>query len=167
MEELEQLRPDEVREPPALHDAPDPATRESFIEQWTASARTLNKAFGICFGIRSMLPVMAEAFINLLLFCLMKKEMRADERLRENAFRQHIDVRVRSLHINCHGFAKAIDYSHPVCVRFHKLINERNDLLHGNVSIEKLRFNDLYLLGHRAHLQELPIHVESCFRRAA
>ena len=81
MEELEQLKPDEVCEPPALHDAPDPAAREFFIEQWTTGARTLNKAFGICFGIRSMLPVMAEAFINLLLFCLMKKEMRADDRL--------------------------------------------------------------------------------------
>ena len=147
MEELEQLKPDEVHEPPALLDAPDPVTRESSIEQWTASARRLNKAFGICFGIRSMLPVMAEAFINLLLFCLMKKEMRADERLRENAFRQHIDVRVRSLHINCHGFAKAVDYSHPACARFHTLINERNDLLHGSISIERLRFNDLYFSG--------------------
>ena len=32
MEELEQLKPDEVHEPPALLDAPDPVTRESSIE---------------------------------------------------------------------------------------------------------------------------------------
>ena len=147
MEELQHLNPDDVCEPSAPIDLADTAMRESFIEQWTVAAQTLNKAFGICFGIRSMLPVMAEAFINLLLFCLMNKQMRADDRLRENAFRQHIDVRIRSLHLNCIGFEKPVDYSNPACARFHTLINERNDLLHGNVSIDKLRFNDLYFSG--------------------
>ena len=69
-------------------------------------------------------------------------------RLRENAFKQHIDVRVRSLAINCSGFKKSVDYSDPICGRYHSLVNERNDLLHGNVVIDKLRFNEVYFSGN-------------------
>lgn len=59
--ELEQLDPDAVHELPVPVDASDTSERASLAKQWTASAQILNKAFGISFGIRSMLPVMAEA----------------------------------------------------------------------------------------------------------
>ena len=107
----------------------------------------LNKAFGICFGIRSMLPVMAEAFINLILFTLMDHERKKDERLKNNLFKQDIDVRVKSLHLNCYGFKQAVDFSNPVCRQYNRLVNERNDLLHGNIAINKLKFNEVYFLG--------------------
>ena len=147
MEQLAQLKPEEVSEPHTMLDSSDQAAQSLLQDEWNHAAKTLNRAFGICFGIRSMLPVMAESFINLILFCLMRREMRSDERLRENAFRQQIDVRVKSLHLNCYGFSKAVNYADPACPRFHTLINERNDLLHGNISIEKLRFNDLFFSG--------------------
>lgn len=94
-----------------------------------------------------MLPVMAEAFVNFIMYVLMRPEIRGDNRLRENAFRQPIDVRVKSLSLNCLGFAKSIDYSDPACGRYHSLVNERNDLLHGNVVIDKLKFNEVYFQG--------------------
>lgn len=145
LEELSRMDLDKLSEPGS--GSTDTGAGGGFSEEWTAAAETLNRAYGICFGIRSMLPVMAEAFVNLLMFVLMKREMRSDERLRDDAFRRPIDVRVRSLHIDCYGFSQAIDYSNPSCAQFHTLVNERNDLLHGNVSIRKLRFNDLYFLG--------------------
>jgi hypothetical protein len=94
-----------------------------------------------------MLPVMGEAFVNLLLYILMKSELRSDERLRENAIRQPIGIRIRSLSHNCKGFKQPVDYASDACKRYHTLVNERNDLLHGNVVIDKLRFNELYFYG--------------------
>ncbi len=114
---------------------------------WNSHAQTIPRATGLCFGIRSMLPVMAEAFVNLLMYMQMKPELKADDRLRENLIRQPIDVRVRGLSHNCLGFERNIDYSHVACRRYHSLVNERNDLLHGNVVVDKLKFNELYFNG--------------------
>lgn len=116
-------------------------------QRWIAIAERYSQGFGLCFGIRSMLPVMAEAFVNLLLYILMRPELRGDERLRDNAFRQPIDVRVKSLSMTCVGFKQQPDYSHEACRAYHRLVNERNDLLHGNVVIDKLKFNEVYFLG--------------------
>jgi len=90
---------------------------------------------------------MAEAFVNLILFTLMRPEIRADSRLKDDAFKRHIDVRVKSLSINCIGFKQPIDYSNEICGRYHSLVNERNDLLHGNVDPKKLQFNEVYFQG--------------------
>jgi hypothetical protein len=94
-----------------------------------------------------MLPVMAEAFVNLILFVLMRPDLKSDERLRENTIRQPIDVRVKSLHMICVGFDRPVDYSHDACKAYHSLVNERNDLLHGNVVLDKLKFNEVFFNG--------------------
>ena len=80
--------------------------------------------------------------------------MKSDDRLRENALRQPIDIRVKSLHMTCIGFAKPVDYTSPECKSYHSLVNERNDLLHGNVVLEKLRFNEVYFDG------KVPVYKE-------
>lgn len=123
------------------------AEAEAERDAWIDSAQRYSLGFGLCFGIRSMLPVLAESFVNLLLYILMRPELRADDRLRENILRQPIDVRIKSLALNCVGFETAPDYSTEVCRRYHSLVNERNDLLHGNVVIDKLKFSDVYFLG--------------------
>jgi hypothetical protein len=116
-------------------------------EKWNELATKYSKGLGLCFGIRSMLPVLAEAYVNFLLFVLLRPEIKADDRLRENIIRQPIDVRIKSLHLNCIGFSKQVDYSAPQCKSYHTLVNERNDLLHGNVVLEKLKFNEVYFHG--------------------
>jgi hypothetical protein len=87
---------------------------------------------------------MAEAFVNFLLYMLMKPALKKDDRLRENVIRQQIDIRIKSLSHNCRGFKDDIDYSNEVCRKYHSLVNERNDLLHGNVAVDKLEFNEIY-----------------------
>src|SRR6185436_10486215 len=116
-------------------------------EMWTNTAARYSKGFGLCFGVRAMLPVMAEAFVNLLIYVLMRPAIRRNERLREHAIRQPIDVRVKSLSINCIGFKRDPDYEDDACKRYQTLVNERNDLLHGNVVVEKLKFNEVYFHG--------------------
>jgi hypothetical protein len=71
------------------------APPDEITKRWGEVAGKYSQGFGLCFGIRSMLPVMAEAFVNLLLYVLMRPEIRADQRLKENVFRQPIDVRIK------------------------------------------------------------------------
>lgn len=125
----------------------DAADINEATKSWQETASRYSRGLGYCFGIRAMLPVMAEAFVNLLLYILMRPEIRTDDRLWSNTFRQPIDVRVKSLSINCVGFSKTPDYSADPCSRYHSLVNERNDLLHGNVVIDKLKFNEVYFNG--------------------
>ena len=136
--------PDSANQPKSVAEYESP---EQWADDWKRHGESISRATGLCFGIRSMLPVMAEAFVNLLMYLLMKPELKADDRLRENLFRQPIDVRVRGLSHNCLGFASNIDYSHEACRLYHSLVNERNDLLHGNVIVDKLKFNELYFNG--------------------
>ncbi len=120
---------------------------EAWAEDWRRISNKFSRATGLCFGIRSMLPVMAESFVNLLVYMLMKPALKNDNRLRENYIRQPIDVRIKLLSNNCIGFKSDIDYSDEACKRYHSLVNERNDLLHGNVSVDKLKFNEIYFSG--------------------
>jgi hypothetical protein len=131
-----------------------PSTVVGQMELWNSVSEAHSRAFGLCFGIRSMLPVWAEAFVNLLIFVQARSDIKADPRLLESIFRQHIDVRVRALHINCVGFEKSVDYSSAACKNFHRLINDRNDLLHGNIVPEKQKFNEVFFLGNIPIFQE-------------
>lgn len=135
---------------PSADDIPNVEDTEysnQFIEQWKEATTRYSRGLGLCFGIRSMLPVMAESFINLLLFNLMRSDLKKDTRLRENILRQPIDIRIKSLHLNCRDFSGPVDYAHEVCRRYHTLVNDRNDLLHGNVVVDKLKFNEVYFNG--------------------
>ncbi|MBI2783090.1 MAG: hypothetical protein HYX64_03260 [Gammaproteobacteria bacterium] len=117
---------------------------DSYTEKWKEKSDKYSKALGIAFGIRSMLPVLAEAFVNLLIFACARPEIRSDRRLMDDLYKRPIDVRIRSLHINCVGFERPIDYSSKECAEYHSLVNERNDLLHGNVAVDKLCFEEIY-----------------------
>ncbi|MGH8557238.1 MAG: hypothetical protein ACRESZ_07190 [Methylococcales bacterium] len=142
VEELENLNVNEGLE--KRKDLADYDSPEEWAAEWKRQADTYSRATGLCFGVRSMLPVMAEAFVNFLLYMLMKPVLKKDERLRENLIRQPIDVRIKSLAHNCIGFQRDVDYNSDICRRYHQLVSERNDLLHGNVIVEKLKFNELY-----------------------
>lgn len=137
------LKPEEDR----LDNILDGISPEHLQTAWEQTAERYTRGFGLCFGVRSMLPVMAEAFVNLLLYVLLRPELKGDQRLRDNIFRQPIDIRVKTLAINCQGFKTSPDYLSQACKDYHTLVNERNDLLHGNVVIDKLKFNEVYFLG--------------------
>jgi hypothetical protein len=133
--------------PPDILAIDDPEARAAAHKQWEDMGSRYLKAFPLCFGIRAMLPVMAESFVNLVMHILMRPEIKSDVRLRENAVRQPIDVRIKSMSINCIGFGKAVDYASDACRAYHTLVNERNDLLHGNIVVDKLKFNEVYFWG--------------------
>ena len=124
---------------------------------WREQATKYSRALGFSFGVRSMLPVMAEAFVNLILYNLMKPELAKDQRLKDSIIRMPIDVRIKPLSNNCHGFKQQVDYSMQACKDYHSLVNDRNDLLHGNIVIGKLKFNDLYFLERFRYFKNTPV----------
>ncbi|MDO7473642.1 hypothetical protein Q5X58_15630 [Acinetobacter baumannii] len=117
---------------------------EQIQQIWKERTERYNFAIGLIYGLRSMLPVMAESFINLLIFVLCKPEIKKNSRLFNSILRNQIDIRVQSLHLHCEGFKDNIDYNSDECKKFHTLINDRNDLLHGNINIDKQGYNDVY-----------------------
>lgn len=116
-------------------------------QPWSELVSKYSRGLGLCFGVRSMLPVMAETYVNLMMFILLRHDIKDDVRLREHTIRQPIDIRIKTLHTNCVGFSRFVDYSSEPCKAYHTLVNERNDLLHGNVVIDKLKFSEVYFVG--------------------
>lgn len=129
---------------------PHPTTTDevqAFADSWEPLARKYTQALGLAFGVRAMLPVLAESFVNFLIFVLARPEIRSNKRLLQEALRRPIDVRVQTLHLNCKGFDKPVDYEHATCKSFHTLMNERNDTLHGNIDLDRLSFEEIYFNG--------------------
>ena len=75
-------------------------------ETWRRDVRTAH-ALGLT--IRMHAPVRLEAFVNLAILVLRNETLRLDKRLFESRIREQIDLRVRSLHLNCRGFEHALD----------------------------------------------------------
>lgn len=118
-----------------------------FSEKWYLLAQKYEKGSGIAMGIRAMIPVLAESFVNLILFVLSRKDIKDNKRLYENTVRSNIDVKIQSLHINCVGFKCAIDWKSKECTAYNKIVNERNDMLHGNIVIEKQKYDEIFFCG--------------------
>ncbi|WAJ72455.1 hypothetical protein [Catenovulum adriaticum] len=132
---------------PIKDKVPHPTTEEewkTYGDRLSAASDKYSYAVGLTFGLRSMLPVLAESFVNLVLFILCRPDIKSNYRLFQSTIRQAIDIRIQSLHINCIGFESAIDYSSSECGNFHTLMNDRNDLLHGNVEVNKLSIGDVF-----------------------
>jgi hypothetical protein len=120
---------------------------KSFPERMESCTRTYSEALGLCTSIRMLAPILAESFVNLVIFVLVHPATRNDQRLHNSLFRQDIDVRVRGLHLVCAGFLKAVDVADERFKRFQTLMQLRNDFLHGNIVPEKLSYRDVYFDG--------------------
>ncbi len=94
--------------------------------------------------IRMLSPVMAEAFINLVILVFRKEEYKKDSRLYDSLLRQQIDVRIKTLHFNCTCFPEQINSDSEAFKKFHSLMNKRNDFLHGNVDPNKLIVEEVW-----------------------
>ncbi len=118
-----------------------------FPEKWELLSNRYMKGIGLAIGIRTMTPIKAEAFLNLLIFILCKPDIKKNDRVYQNFIRSNIDIKVQSLHNNCIGFKQAVDWSSEPCSKYNSLVNDRNDLLHGNIVLEKQKFEEIFFLG--------------------
>jgi len=145
---------------------------QEFFNTLNEERTQFEEALRLGVTIRMLAPVLGEAFVNLVIFLLAKKDIKADRRIYQDLIRRSIDVRVKSLHINCDGFARPVATESEPFKAFQTLMNNRNDFLHGNVDPTKLKYDVVHfdyqtipVFEKRASFGELAlshrlIHVE-------
>ncbi|MFV1530448.1 MULTISPECIES: hypothetical protein [unclassified Phaeobacter] len=126
-------------------------TSSKGIKQYQRKIRGMgarsSKLFGAAISLELLTPILAESFINLLIFALRREELRQNVRQYETFVRQPIDTRVFDLHLKCVGFIGGVDATRSEYENFKKVMDRRNLRVHGNVDvsvdeIEEVFFDD-------------------------
>jgi hypothetical protein len=142
----------------ALDKSPKHPENESelrlFIKAYPKNAEKADELSGLCLSIKMMAPVIAESFVNLLIFILTKPEIKNNEARMKKFVRAPIEDRLEALHKNCLHIAKPIDLDHPLVKDFIELMGRRNDLLHGNIRPMKKTDERIYFL------RKMPLFAE-------
>jgi hypothetical protein len=129
-----------------------PVTEEQMRRFTTDMEHALDlqqEAMALCVSIEMVAPVMGEAAVNLVMLLLAKSELRDDKRLMEKFSRDQIDVRIKSLHLHCDGFANPVSASDERFKEFLRVMNRRNDALHGNID-PKRDFGEILYFDQRS-----------------
>lgn len=94
--------------------------------------------------IRMSAPVLAESFVNLLIFLTVKPEVKGDDRIYNDFIQKHIDIRLKSLPLYCDGFLSKPDDTTEQVKQFRRLMDRRNFVLHGNFDPNTLAVGDVW-----------------------
>jgi len=116
------------------------------FETW---ASTRVKLYQNCLQLSVMTPILAEAFINLLILAFCKPELRANRAELDLFIREKIHKRLRELNTKCMGFIRPVDKHLETYGRFLKVMNKRNDTIHGNHDPEREYVERVYFEGTR------------------
>jgi hypothetical protein len=114
---------------PLTKSPPVPATpdqMERFRKEMETAMNVYHEATALCVSLEMIAPVMGEAAINLFTLILGKPEIRNDERFREDFIRGPIDIRIKTLHLVCEGFAQPVRGTEQAFKDFLRIMNRRN-----------------------------------------
>jgi hypothetical protein len=134
----------EINEPLPITENADKNQRKHYWKHYERWIDEITETQLLGTTLRMLAPVLAEAFINLVIFLFAKNEIKADKSLYESTIRKSIDSRVKFLSTNCEGFKAEIDSESDQFRNFLRLMNYRNDFLHGNINPKKLSFDKVY-----------------------
>jgi len=95
-------------------------------------------------ALKFLTPVLAESFVNMIIFLTCKPEVRGNERVYQDTVRKQIDIRVATMPLFCVGFPRGIDINSDQYKDFKRVMDSRNDFLHGNVDPIRFGFEDVY-----------------------
>jgi hypothetical protein len=130
------------------------------IKQISARAARL---YGNCLQLRLLTPIMAEAFINMVILMFCKDTIRNDAVQYQAFIRAKVPQRLELLTSNCHGFIRHIDTGTSAYRDFMRVIDKRNFALHGNVDPQREQIETVYFDGKRPLFNEPGINVEKQF----
>lgn len=120
---------------------------EAYQKDLIAYTRNVIEARNIGTTLRMVIPVLAESFVNLIIFILAKEQIKNDPRLYDDLLRKNIDIRVKSLPLYCNGFKEEINQNDENVKSFFRMMNKRNDFLHGNINPAKHTFDNIFFDG--------------------
>ena len=114
-----------------------------------ALSKRANGLYGHCLTLRLLTPVMAEAFINMIIVTLCKSHIRNDRLAYEQFIRAKLTTRLEQLSQNCDGFVDAVNKSTDSYAAFMRVMNARNFAIHGNVDPVREQIETVYFEGRR------------------
>lgn len=126
------------------------------IEQLTTRSR---KLYQNCVQLSLLTPVLAEAYINMIVLILCKQEIRRNKRQFDDFIRAQIDVKLFDLSYKCDGFAKPIDQHSDEFKNFKRVMDKRNNAIHGNCDPEREQIETVYFEGKRPLFVEAGDHI--------
>jgi hypothetical protein len=121
-------------------------TYYSTLRETSRLAMTL---YGHCLTLRLLTPIMAEAFLNMVIIMLCKDAIRDDRVAFEQFVRAKIPQRLDLLSQHCDGFTTPVDRKTESCAAFMRVMNLRNFALHGNVDPVREQLETVYFEGKR------------------
>ncbi|MDB6182534.1 hypothetical protein [Paracoccus fistulariae] len=92
-----------------------------------------NRVFSASLSLDLITPVLAESFINFIIFSCRKDELKRNPRQYDHYIRQPIDTRVFDLHLKCNYFRAGVDPNRDEYRAFKRVMDRRNHNLHGNI----------------------------------
>lgn len=138
--------------PPAQTALPEITTKRSLKKYEADLKRLSNRAtdlYGDCLKLRLLTPIMAEAFINMVILVFCKNEVRNDPERYEEFIRSKLPDRLAALSQNCDGFIATIDQTTEVYGNFKRVMDKRNFVIHGNIDPVREQIETVYFEGKR------------------
>lgn len=129
----------------------------------TKVAKATNTIYGDCLKLKLLTPIMAEAYLNMMILILCKPDIRADRSKYEAFLREKIPQRLEQLPIYCQGFSRAIDTKAPSYRAFLRVMNGRNFAIHGNVDPVREPIETVYFEGKVPIFTENGNHILTLF----
>ncbi|KYK44295.1 hypothetical protein A1D31_36730 [Bradyrhizobium liaoningense] len=127
--------------------------RTYYLELRKTTSRAM-ALYGNCLTLRLVTPIMAEAYINMVIVMLCKDAIRNDREAFEGFVRAKIPERLELLSQHCDGFIEPINAKSDSYASFMRVMNLRNFALHGNVDPVREQLETIYFEGKR------PLFVE-------
>jgi len=118
--------------------------------------------YAACTQLALLTPVMAEAFIHMLVLTLRNEAFRKDDEALRAFVREKVPDRIGRLHEVCMGM-RPVDRTTPLYGRFMTVISKRNFALHGNVDPEGEAMETVYFEGKRPLYAETGHHISRFF----
>ncbi|MGE0183882.1 MAG: hypothetical protein AB7F91_16490 [Parvularculaceae bacterium] len=110
------------------------------------SARA-NRIYGKCLQLRLLTPILFEAFINYMVLCLAKRELRSENDFWPSFKVMPFHEKLEKLHDLCVGIDTKLDLSTDTAKKFLRVRSSRNDHLHGNYNPESDFIERVYFDG--------------------
>lgn len=123
-----------------------------FLEQKATLEEMDRRATGLyrsSLQLSLLTPILAEAFINLLILTFSKPEIKNDPTQFEEFIRSRINHRLMDLPLKCDGIVRPINQQSKAFKNFLRVMNKRNDTIHGNHNPEREKVEDVYFEGTR------------------
>jgi hypothetical protein len=117
------------------------------------------RLYGRCIQLALLTPVLAEAFLNLLILVTCKRSIKNNARQFDAFVRSHIDTKIFDLPYKCENFAKGIDAQSDSFKNFKRVMDKRNHAVHGNIDPEREQIETVYFEGKRPLFEKAGDHI--------